>query len=189
MVPTDPYVLAAVRHTARILERLGHSLEEARLPESGLEEFLPVWQRLIGGIPLMRWQRAQPVTRWLREGARGLKRAEVDALEDRLIARFAPVLATADLWLSPTVAIGPPRIGAWAKLPPVDAFGQAAHLAAFTAVVNLVGLPAASVPAGLHPSGLPIGVQLIGGMFREEDVLSVSWDLEEAMPWRHLAPG
>ena len=33
------------------------------------------------------------------------------------------------------------------------------------------------------------GVQLIGGMFREEDLLAVSWDLEEALPWRTLAPG
>jgi amidase len=189
MVPTDPDVLAAVRHTARILERMGHAVEEARLPESDFGEFLPIWQRLIGGIPLMRWRRAQPVTAWLREGARGLKRAEVDALEDRLIDRYAPVFGTADLWLTPTVAVGPPPIGAWAGLPPADAFARAATLAAFTAVVNLVGLPAASIPAGISPHGLPIGVQLIGAMFRESDVLSVSWDLEEAMAWRQLAPG
>jgi amidase len=129
------------------------------------------------------------VTAWLHEGARGLKRAEVDALEDRVINRFAPVFGTADLWLTPTVAVEPPRIGAWAGLPPNDAFAEAAKLAAFTAVVNLVGLPAASIPAGLSPQGLPIGVQLIGDMFREGDVLSVSWDLEEAMAWRQLAPG
>ena len=87
------------------------------------------------------------------------------------------------------VAVGPPPIGAWAGLPPTDAFARAATLAAFTAVVNLVGLPAASIPAGISPHGLPIGVQLIGGMFRESDVLSVSWDLEEAIAWRQLAPG
>jgi amidase len=189
MVPTDPDVIAVLRRTARILERQGHAVEEGTLPESGLEEFLPIWQRLIGGIPLMRWRRAQPVTAWLREGARGLRRAEVDALEDRLIARFAPVFGTADLWLTPTVAVGPPRIGAWAGLTPEEAFAEAATLAAFTAVVNLVGLPAASIPAGISPSGLPIGVQLIGDMFQESDVLSVSWDLEDALAWRQLAPG
>ena len=189
MVPTDPDVLLTLRHTARILERMGHVVEEARLPESGLDEFLPIWQRLIGGIPLMRWSRAQPVTAWLHEGAKGLKRREVDALEDRLVDRYAPEFGTADLWLTPTVAVGPPPIGAWAGLPPHDAFAEAAKLAAFTAVVNLVGLPAASIPAGLSPHGLPIGVQLIGSMFRESDVLSVSWDLEEAMAWRQLAPG
>jgi amidase len=106
-----------------------------------------------------------------------------------VINRFAPVFGTADLWLTPTVVVEPPRIGAWAGLPPNDAFAEAAKLAAFTAVVNLVGLPAASIPAGLSPQGLPIGVQLIGDMFREGDVLSVSWDLEEAMAWRQLAPG
>jgi len=189
MVPTDPDILLTLRHTARILERMGHVVEEAQLPESGLDEFLPIWQRLIGGIPLMRWSRAQPVTAWLHEGAKGLKRREVDALEDRLVDRYAPEFGTADLWLTPTVAVGPPPIGAWAGLPPHDAFAEAAKLAAFTAVVNLVGLPAASIPAGLSPHGLPIGVQLIGGMFRESDVLSVSWDLEEAMAWRQLAPG
>ena len=189
MVDTDPAVRAAVRHTARVLERLGHSVEEARLPEGGLEEFLPIWQRLIGGIPLMRWRRAQPVTAWLRAGARGLRRAQVDALEDRIIDRFAPHFGTADLWLTPTVAVPPPAIGSWAGLPPSEAFGEAATLAAFTAVVNLVGLPAASIPAGVGPTGLPIGVQLIGDMFREEDVLALSWDLEEALPWRRLAPG
>jgi len=189
MVATDPDVLVALRHTARILERFGHRVEEGRLPESGLGEFLPVWQRLIGGIPLMRWRLGQPVTRWLREGAKRLRRREVDALEDRLVARFAPVFGTADLWLTPTVAVAPPRVGAWAGLPPEEAFAQAANLAAFTAVVNLVGLPAASIPAGISPAGLPIGVQLIGDMFREEEILSVSRDLEEALPWRPLAPG
>ena len=189
MVPTDPDVLLALRHTARILERLGHSVEEGSLPESGLGEFLPVWQRLIGGIPLMRWSRGQPVTRWLREGAKRLRRREVDALEDRLVDRFAPEFGTADLWLTPTVAVAPPLVGAWSGLPPEEAFAQAANLAAFTAVVNLVGLPAVSVPAGISPAGLPIGVQIIGDMFREEDLLAVSWDLEEAMAWRPLAPG
>ena len=33
------------------------------------------------------------------------------------------------------------------------------------------------------------GVQLVGDMFREDDLLAVAWDLEEALPWRRLAPG
>ena len=189
IVPTDPEVLAAVRRTARLLERMGHTVEEGRLPEGSVDDFLPLWQRLIGGIPLMRWRHAQPVTRWLREGSRGLCNADVDALQERLVDRFAPELDTADLWLTPTVAVNPPRVGAWSSLPPADAFAEAAKLAAFTAMVNLVGLPAASLPAGLTSAGLPIGIQLIGAMFREQDLLAVSWDLEAAQPWRRLAPG
>ena len=163
MVPTDPDILLALRHTARILERLGHVVEEARLPESGLDEFLPIWQRLIGGIPLMRWSRAQPVTAWLREGAKGLKRREVDVLEDRLVDRFAPKFGTADLWLTPTVAVGPPPIGAWAGLPPADAFARAATLAAFTAVVDAFS---AMCGRGVHLKGIcgePQGQTLFDG--------------------------
>lgn len=191
IVETDPEVLAAVRRTARVLERLGHSVEEGTLPEATVADFLPLWQDLIGGIPLVRWSRAQPVTRWLREGAlanraRGL---DVGALRDRLVATFAPAFAAADLWLTPTVAVPAPRVGAFAGLAAEEAFAAAAALGAFTALVNLVGLPAASVPAGVTAAGLPIGVQLIGGMFREDDVLAVSWELEEALPWRVLAPG
>jgi amidase len=189
VIATDPDVLAAVRRTARVLEGMGHEVEAGRLPDGGFDELLPIWQRLIGGIPLMRWRHAQPVTAWLHEGSKGLVRARVKALQERLADRFAPALAAADLWLTPTVAVSPPRIGAWAGLPPAEAFAEGAKLAAFTALVNLVGLPAASLPAGTSAAGLPIGIQLVGGMFREEDVLAVSWDLEEAMPWRRIAPG
>lgn len=191
IVETDPEVLAAVRRTARVLERLGHSVEEGSLPEAHVEDFLPLWQDLIGGIPLVRWSRTQPVTRWLREGAvaNRARRLDVAALRERLVTTFAPAFAAADLWLTPTVAVPTPRVGAFAGLAPEAAFGAAAALGAFTALVNLVGLPAVSVPAGVTAAGLPIGVHLIGGMFREDDLLAVSWELEEAQPWRRLAPG
>lgn len=191
IVETDPEVLAAVRRTARLLERFGHDVEEGALPDAHVADFLPLWQDLIGGIPLVRWSRAQPVTRWLHDEAvanraRGL---DVAALRERLLARFAPAFAAADLWLTPTVAVPAPRVGAFAGLDPERAFGAAAALGAFTALVNLLGLPAANVPSGVTAAGLPIGVQLIGSMFREDDLLSVAWDLEEALPWRPLAPG
>lgn len=188
---TAPEVAAAVRETARLLERLGHSVEEGSLPVTAIDDFLPLWQDLIGGMPLVRWSRAQPVTRWLREGALANRRAGLDvaARFDRLLATFAPAFATADAWLMPTVAVTAPRVGALAGLAPRDAFLEAARLGAFTALVNLVGLPAVSLPAGLSAAGLPIGVQLVGSMFGESDLMAVAWDLEEARPWRRLAPG
>lgn len=191
LVDTDPEVIAAVRRTARTLERLGHVVEAGRLPEGTVEEFLPIWARLVGGVPAMDWRRAQPLTAWLHERARAdaRRRLDVDAIQAGLVARLAPVFGGADLWLTPTVAVPPPPVGAWNGLPPDAVFREAATLAAFTAPVNLVGLPAITVPAGLSSAGLPIGVQLIGGMFREEDLLAVAWDLEEAAPWRRLAPG
>jgi aspartyl-tRNA(Asn)/glutamyl-tRNA(Gln) amidotransferase subunit A len=50
----------------------------------------------------------------------------------------------------------------------------------FTVTVNLAGLPGISVPAGLDASGLPLGLQLIGKAFGEEELLRTAAVLEEA---------
>ncbi len=44
----------------------------------------------------------------------------------------------------------------------------------FTVHANLTGLPAISLPIGKHSSGLPFGIQLIGNLFKEEELLSFS---------------
>jgi Asp-tRNA(Asn)/Glu-tRNA(Gln) amidotransferase A subunit family amidase len=66
--------------------------------------------------------------------------------------------------------------------------GFAKGPASFTAVLNLIGLPAASLPMGRTQAGLPMGLQIVGGPFAERDVLALSWELEEAMPWQTIAP-
>ena len=50
----------------------------------------------------------------------------------------------------------------------------------FTVTVNLAGLPGISVPAGLDADGLPLGLQLIGKAFGEEELLRTAGVLEEA---------
>ena len=53
----------------------------------------------------------------------------------------------------------------------------------FTYLFNLTGNPAASVPAGFSAEGLPIGLQIVGDMKDEANVLSASAAFEEARPW------
>ena len=48
----------------------------------------------------------------------------------------------------------------------------------FTTPINLAGIPALSVPAGTHSSGLPIGLQLVGDFFNEETILRLSYYIE-----------
>ena len=50
----------------------------------------------------------------------------------------------------------------------------------FTVTVNLAGLPAISVPAGLDRQGLPLGLQLIGRPWEEADLLNDAQVLERA---------
>lgn len=48
----------------------------------------------------------------------------------------------------------------------------------YTVAANLCGLPAISIPCGLDKKGLPIGLQLIGNCFREQDILRVAYSYE-----------
>jgi aspartyl-tRNA(Asn)/glutamyl-tRNA(Gln) amidotransferase subunit A len=50
----------------------------------------------------------------------------------------------------------------------------------FTVTVNLAGLPAIAVPAGLTTNGLPLGLQVIGKAFDESTVLRVGRSIEAA---------
>jgi aspartyl-tRNA(Asn)/glutamyl-tRNA(Gln) amidotransferase subunit A len=56
----------------------------------------------------------------------------------------------------------------------------------FTVPVNLAGVPAISIPAGLSADGLPLGLQIIGRAFDEETVVRVAGVLETAAAFRHL---
>ena len=51
-----------------------------------------------------------------------------------------------------------------------------------TFVLSLTGLPVACVPAGLDSSGMPVGLQIAGGQFGEEDVLAMAAQIQKLRP-------
>jgi aspartyl-tRNA(Asn)/glutamyl-tRNA(Gln) amidotransferase subunit A len=57
----------------------------------------------------------------------------------------------------------------------------------FTIAVNLAGLPALSMPAGVI-DGLPVGVQVIGNYFREGQILNVAHRFQQATDWHQQQP-
>jgi amidase len=183
---THPEIAAAVERTAALLAEMGHDVAEAPLPEGRFEEVLPMWQRLIAQMPVLpwRWSQLQPVTRWLGAAGRRLRPAEVQALHVSIEARLRAALDTADLWLTPTVPQPAPRVGTYAGLDPAHAFSLAAEFGSFTAAFNITGQPAANLPLGLTSDGLPIGVQIGGRLFADGQVLAISRQIEEALPWR-----
>jgi Asp-tRNA(Asn)/Glu-tRNA(Gln) amidotransferase A subunit family amidase len=54
---------------------------------------------------------------------------------------------------------------------------------------NITGHPAISLPAGVHPSGVPFGFQVTGPRFREDLLLEIAARWEEVHPWSLAAPG
>ena len=104
-----------------------------------------------------------------------------------LLARFDDEF---DLLVTPTMAIEPPPVGLLAQVhaqpdfPPIEIMS----MAAFTAVFNITGQPAVSLPLHVAPSGLPVGVQIVAGAFRDAQLIRVAAQLEAADPWIHRFP-
>jgi aspartyl-tRNA(Asn)/glutamyl-tRNA(Gln) amidotransferase subunit A len=57
-----------------------------------------------------------------------------------------------------------------------------------TIPVNLAGLPGISIPCGFDDLGLPIGMQLIGNVLREDLLLQAAHAYERSTPWHQKTP-
>uniref|UniRef100_UPI001C449D7F amidase n=1 Tax=Desulfosarcina cetonica TaxID=90730 RepID=UPI001C449D7F len=105
-----------------------------------------------------------------------------------LNARLESLFAGFDLLLTPTM---PTEAFAAGGPPPAEIDGHPIPLlgaVAFTYPFNLSGHPAASVPAGLTPDGLPVGLQIVGARLRDEQVLQAARAYERAFPWNERWP-
>jgi aspartyl-tRNA(Asn)/glutamyl-tRNA(Gln) amidotransferase subunit A len=60
--------------------------------------------------------------------------------------------------------------------------------ASFSYPFNFTGQPAATVPAGFTPAGLPVGLQIVGRRFADLAVLQASAAFEAARPWGQRRP-
>jgi amidase len=95
-----------------------------------------------------------------------------------------------DLLLTPTMGELPTPIGAFAPEPdnPASSLMRAVPTAVFTAAFNSTGQPAISLPLHWNDDGLPIGVQLVAAYGREDVLIRVASQLEEARPWIERTP-
>jgi len=57
----------------------------------------------------------------------------------------------------------------------------------YTISINLAGLPAISIPCGIH-EGLPVGMQLIGNYFAEDKLLNFAHQYQLATDWHQQCP-
>jgi amidase len=185
---------AALEQTAELLRSLGHDVFEQEL-DYGFAAMWNVSVRYIKGLQhdvttMTRPERLEPNTRRLAALGRRLPnswlasaRNKERAIADRMNRSFD----RADLVLTP-IAGGPPPL-----ITEVADRGFARSLyrsnaAAWAAPWNVIGQPAASVPAGFDSQGLPLSVQLCGRPSDEVTLLQVAAQLEEARPWAGRRP-
>jgi amidase len=196
----DPICEQAARDGASLLESLGHHVEEITPPWSDLD-LLPYFSRLFGPlVSTTTWfggrlagrdpvqEDVEPLTWEIWERARKQDTITYLMAENRLqsVARelvrfFAPY----DAVLTPALAQRPLRIGevhgrgpdAW------DHFRRSGLFTPYTAICNVIGLPAVSLPLYEADDGLPAAVQVIGRAAAEDVLLSLAGQLEAALPW------
>jgi amidase len=192
-VRVDPGVRACLDTTAETLRDAGHQVVAADPPwRDG--DAAPFLHRFFVGVaeeaaPLDR-AALEPRTRAEARAGRILRRTRPvpSGPPARLLARYEAWFEDHDVLLCPTLAQPPLRIGAYTGKGLTRTILGLTGYMPFTPPFNLVGFPAASVPAGASADGLPIGVQLAAAPGGEALLLSLARQLETLRPWPRHAP-
>ncbi len=192
--PVHPEARAAVTRAARLLEGLGHHLDEAPRPMTGEDwmAFMPLWTTMAAQVPVPpeAEQLLTALTRWQRGIGRAVTGVEYAAAHGRmqqLGRQIAGAWAAFDIILTPTLA-QPPLPPAELNLPdPAADFEAQKRFTPWTSVWNMTGAPAISLPlhrALVDGGELPFGVML-GGVRagQEEELFGLAALLEAADPW------
>ena len=204
--PIDRRVSDVVGEAARAFEDAGAHVEEVKLGITrDQRELSDLWCRLImplnieafenfkaNGLDLLGDHRDDFPPQYLRWIDEGYALSAIDVARDQQMRTevydaFQAVLADYDLIVGPTLCalpvensddgntVGPSEVNG----EPID------ELIGWcpTYLINYTGHPAASIPAGLS-EGLPVGMQIVGQRYADEDVLAASAAFERMRPWR-----
>ena len=193
----DPTVQVLVEQAIATLERLGAEIEEITLPPPSeavaalLAILMP--EATVYHLP---WLREQPesysaaVRERLELGAitPAVSYIQGQQVRRRLIDEFLTAMGPVDLLVTPT---GPTAATLLEGdlITGDDADPQVlAALIHFSGPFNLTGFPAVSIPCGFTPSGLPVGVQLVGKPWQEGTILAVAHAYEQVTDWHRRLP-
>jgi amidase len=195
----DPECLRGMNETADLLAALGHEIEEASPALPGKDTLrlftgafgpaislqITYGQLLAGRSP--EDDEIEPLSRALADIANGMSSveylasvAQLQALARSVVAFFAEY----DVLLTPALAERPLRIGECNGLgeDPMADFARSGQFTPFTALFNVTGQPAISIPAGFGDDGLPTNAHLVGKPLGEDTLLQLASQLEVARP-------
>jgi amidase len=199
----DPACKKAAEDAGRVLESLGHHVELSQPQGIDDPEMIAVYMRMLGSRTMNRLRayerrvgrpaatdEVEPGTASIMELARSM--SAVDYLQDleqiNVFSRqFAGWWSSGfDLLLSPSTASAAPKLGTIGTDPQRRA--DMLRFSAFSRFFNFSGQPAITLPLYWSQEGLPIGVQLGAAYGREDLLISVAAQLENAHPWRMRVP-
>ena len=186
-----PEVLRAYEGASRLLESLGHDIEdvEVPLPPDATRVFETCWSVLtaLTVVPPEREHELRPLTRWLSERGRkvsgpefGIALGELRRIAAGALRRLAPY----DVVLTPTLARPPLPIGAIRDdADPARDFQNQKEFTPWTSAWNVTGMPAVSLPLHMTPDGLPVGVMLAARPGQDHVLFALAAQVEAAVPW------
>ena len=200
----DPQCRAAVAGAASLLESLGHHVEQsapaamfepeiarhfniiiAADTEATMQAFEMLLGRPIGDDEI------EPRNAAYRRAGRQLSAA--DYLQSRAwlgmwARRMADWWGRYDLLLTPTLGAPPPELGWFTAAGPEEEGNRIASFIPYTPQFNMTGQPAVSLPLHWTPEELPVGVQLVAAYGREDLLVRIASQLEQAAPWSQRHP-
>jgi amidase len=197
-VDVDPECVRGMHVAGELLASLGHEVEHAApaLPGGDVEDlfiraFGPAVSLGIGYGELLAGRppeddEIEPLSRAILELSQRMTSvgylasvAQLQAIARGLVAFFAEY----DLLLTPALAERPPAIGdctGYGEDPMAD-LHRSALFTPFTALFNVTGQPAISVPLGFGDDGLPTAAQLVAKPLGEDTLLQVAAQMEAAL--------
>jgi amidase len=197
-VDVDPECVRGMHAAGEVLASLGHDVVHAAPALPGpdalglfMKAFGPAvslgigYGELLAGRPPEE-DELEPLSRALYERAQGLTAlgylaatAQLQALARGLVAFFAEY----DLLLTPALAERPLAIGDCNGVgeDPMADLARSGRFTPFTALFNVTGQPAISVPLGFGDDGLPTAAQLVAKPLGEDTLLQVAAQMEAAL--------
>jgi amidase len=204
-VDVDPECIHGMHEAGRLLASLGHEVEEAEPGMPGrdvLALFVNVFGpavslgisfgQLLAGRP-PEDDEIEPLSRAILQQAEQISSvgylgavAQLQALARGLVAFFAGY----DLLLTPALAERPLAIGECTGLgeDPMADLARSGRFTPYTALFNVTGQPAITVPVGFGEDHLPTSVQIVGKPLGEDTLLQVAAQMEAARPWAQHRP-
>jgi len=200
----DPEVAQAVRDVAVMLEKLGHHVEERapKIPDNAPDVIaLIVGANVAQPVRMAEQRLGRPVTDADFEGLTlaMARNAEKSTSIDYVAAQTAAFQISralyeffggCDVFLSPTLCRLPLRLGELNSMSNDFSLipGILRSYIPGTAMFNMSGQPAMSVPLAWSGSGLPIGMMFAGRFGDEATLFRLAAQLEQERPWKAKLP-